>query len=531
MAVVLCEIGTAALDVAAVLAAVSSPHAGGIALFVGTVRDHDHALAVAELEYTAHPSAREELQRVCDDIAARSWPDLDGHDLRLAAIHRVGPLQIGDLAVVVAAAAPHREQAFAACRMLIDELKEKVPIWKSQRFADGSQEWVGVSVTASNPPDVPPPFDPPVGPPVLGIPAPTALITPVAPPSRRPTRAAFVLGLLLAMLLIAGSIIHLPYAVLSPGPAYNVLGSMKDAEGKDTDLIAVSVLPNYRNTAGTLDFTTVRVAGGPGHPVSVFDVLGAWVSPTSDVYPVEEFFPPQQTEEQVKSTNAAMMVSSQQYAAGVALDAAGVSKKVMIAEIAAGVPAATTLQVGDTLTSIGGTPVTSTKSAVAAIRAQPGGQPVRIVVDRGGKVLTLDVGTRRLANGQAQLGVALLPAEAKDIHIAVGDIGGPSAGLMFALGIYELVTPGDLTGSARIAGTGTLAPSGQVGPIGGIKQKMAGAAGIGATFFLAPADNCGEVVGNVPSGMEAFKVATFDEALADVKAIAAGRTADLPRCS
>ncbi len=143
MAVVLSEIGTAPLDVGAVLAAVSSPHAGGIALFVGTVRDHDHASAVAELEYTAHPGAAAELRRVCEEVAARAWPDLDGHELRLAAIHRIGPLQIGDLAVVVAAAAPHREAAFLACRALIDELKEKVPIWKHQRFADGSQEWVG----------------------------------------------------------------------------------------------------------------------------------------------------------------------------------------------------------------------------------------------------------------------------------------------------------------------------------------------------------------------------------------------------
>ncbi len=399
---------------------------------------------------------------------------------------------------------------------------------------------------SSTPPDVPQPDirqpetpqpvgPPPVGPPMLGIPAPVGPgpgpgAPPPAPPSRRPSRVAFVVGLLIAVLLIAGQLIHLPYAVLSPGPAYNVLGTMKDETGKDTDLIAIKDLPNYRNTAGTLDFTTVRVAGGPGYPVSVFDVLGAWLSSTSDVYPVEEFFPPQQTEEQVKASNTAMMVSSQQYAAGVALDAAGVSKSVMIGEIAAGAPAAATLKVGDTLTSIGGTPVTSGKAAVAAIRAQPGGKPVRIVVQRDGKSLTLEVGTRSLPTGQAQLGVALLPAEAKDIHIAVGDIGGPSAGLMFALGIYDLVTPGDLTGSARIAGTGTLAPTGQVGPIGGIRQKMAGAAGIGATFFLAPADNCGEVVGHVPSGMEAFKVATFDEALADVKAIAAGQTANLARC-
>ncbi|HEY5989597.1 MAG TPA: molybdenum cofactor biosynthesis protein MoaE [Streptosporangiaceae bacterium] len=124
------------LSVDEVRAAVSDPGAGGIALFAGAVRDHDRGRTVVGLSYSAHPSAAAELRRVAEKLAA-------DFDVRaLAAVHRVGDLDVGDLAVVVAAACPHRAEAFDACRALIDELKHAVPIWKHQRFADGTSEWV-----------------------------------------------------------------------------------------------------------------------------------------------------------------------------------------------------------------------------------------------------------------------------------------------------------------------------------------------------------------------------------------------------
>jgi molybdopterin synthase catalytic subunit len=130
------EFRTEPLSVDEVRAAVASPAAGAIALFVGTVRDHDHERAVAALSYSAHPSGQAELQQVAEKVAVR-------FSVRaLAAVHRVGDLEIGDLAVVVAAAADHRDEAFAACRALIEDLKADVPVWKHQRFADGEAEWV-----------------------------------------------------------------------------------------------------------------------------------------------------------------------------------------------------------------------------------------------------------------------------------------------------------------------------------------------------------------------------------------------------
>ena len=125
------------LDVAEVLAAVQDAAAGGIAVFVGAVRDHDGAKGVDSLDYSAHPTALQRLAEVAEAVASR-------HQVHaLAAVHRVGHLDIGDAAVVVAAAAAHRGEAFDACRHLIDDLKATVPIWKHQRFADGEDEWVG----------------------------------------------------------------------------------------------------------------------------------------------------------------------------------------------------------------------------------------------------------------------------------------------------------------------------------------------------------------------------------------------------
>jgi molybdopterin synthase catalytic subunit len=125
------------LSVDEVVNAVQDPAAGGTAFFVGTVRNHDHARAVTRLSYSAHPTAVEQIRAVMDKIAA------DFPVQALAAVHRVGDLEIGDMAVVVAAAAPHRGEAFEACRRLIDDLKREVPIWKHQEFTDGDSEWVG----------------------------------------------------------------------------------------------------------------------------------------------------------------------------------------------------------------------------------------------------------------------------------------------------------------------------------------------------------------------------------------------------
>jgi molybdopterin synthase catalytic subunit len=125
------------LDVAEVIAALDDQASGGLTLFIGRVRDNDHGLDVRGLEYSAHPTALDALRRVCADVAEQ-------YDVRaVAAVHRVGRLSIGDIAVIVATASAHRGMAFDASRALIDTLKSEVPIWKHQQFGDGTEEWVG----------------------------------------------------------------------------------------------------------------------------------------------------------------------------------------------------------------------------------------------------------------------------------------------------------------------------------------------------------------------------------------------------
>lgn len=333
------------------------------------------------------------------------------------------------------------------------------------------------------------------------------------------------------VIMVIGSVVHLPYAVMSPGPTQDTLGT--SADGKRTPIISISGLPTYP-TDGALRFTTVRVEGGPGYPVDAWDILQAWIDPARDVLPVDDVFDPQVTQEQVAEENAIQMEGSQEEATAVALRAIGkdVPTHVAIAGITESSKAKGLLVVGDRLESIGGEPITTTQAVRDVLQKTKPGQSVSMTVTRKGKEQTVDVPTIAGQGGRTALGVLLgldhdFPAK---VTIDAGAIGGPSAGLMFSLGIYDKLTPGPLAGGRQIAGTGTIDDQGDVGPIGGIRQKLAGARSDGAEYFLAPAGNCDEVVGHVPDGLDVFKVGTFDEGRAAVEAIAKGQTGSLPRC-
>jgi PDZ domain-containing protein len=357
---------------------------------------------------------------------------------------------------------------------------------------------------------------------------------PGPPPDRLSRGPATALVVVFLALLIGaiGTLVHLPYAVMGPGPISNVLGQTSHGDGKTSDLIVISGHETYPTT-GSLDFTTVRINGGPGYPVNAWSVLRAWLDPDEDVYPVDAIFPPQQSQQDVQQENQAEMVDSQQEASAVALRKAGftVGEKVSIASVSPDAPSGGTFVQGDVLVSIGGTSVTGADSARAAIQKATPGSTLDVVVDRGGTQTPLKAKTGS-SNGRTILGVVLkidftLPFS---VTIDAGQVGGPSAGMMFALGVYDKVTDGSLTGGKNIAGTGTIDASGAVGPIGGIHQKLVGARQGGASYFLAPADNCDEVRGHVPDGLQVVKVATFDEAEAAVTKIGTGDTSGLPSC-
>lgn len=347
----------------------------------------------------------------------------------------------------------------------------------------------------------------------------------------RGNKAVLAAFFLFLAVMVVGSVVHLPYAVMSPGPTQDTLGTSIDGKGKP--IIAISGLPTYA-TDGALRFTTVRVEGGPGYPVDAWDILQAWIDPARDVLPVDDVFDPKVTQEQVAEENAIQMEGSQEEATAVALRAIGkqVPTHVAIAGITDASKAKGVLEVGDRLDRIDGVEITSTQAVRDVLQKKKPGDTVSMTVTRKGKEQTLEVPTVAGQGGRTALGVLLgldhdFPAK---VTIDAGAIGGPSAGLMFSLGIYDKLTPGPLAGGRQIAGTGTIDDEGVVGPIGGIRQKLAGARSDGAEYFLAPADNCDEVVGHVPDGLDVFKVGTFDEGRTAVEAIAKGQTGSLPRC-
>ena len=343
---------------------------------------------------------------------------------------------------------------------------------------------------------------------------------------RRAGGSLVALFLLIALAALS-TMVGLPYIVLKPGPVTNTLGTL---DGRQ--LITVSGAKTYP-TDGALDFTTVRVAGGPGSRITIWDLLQAGLSPSEEVEPEEVYFPRGVTSEQVEEESAAEMVDSQQEAVAVALEALGekVTQRVVIARVADDAPSKDLLEAGDVIASVDGTPVTDSNAIRAAVGAHQPGEKVRLGLVRDGKPVQVEAATRQ-ADGRATVGVFLgLTFEFPyDVKIDAGDVGGPSAGTMFALAVYDTLTPGALTGGQEIAGTGTIDSAGRVGPIGGIRQKLVGARDGGATWFLAPADNCSEVVGHVPDGLRVVRVGTFAEARGAVEAIADRRADRLPTC-
>lgn len=333
------------------------------------------------------------------------------------------------------------------------------------------------------------------------------------------------------VLLVLGTLstmVGLPYVVMKPGPITDTLGKH---DGRP--LITVAGAPTYP-TKGSLDFTTVRITGGPGVRVTVWDLLHAAIDPSEEIVNEELYFPKGVTNEQVEQESAAEMVDSQQEAIAVALQATGrkVVQHVVIAQVAKDAPSAGLLKAGDEIVSIDGARITSSDDVRAKVGAHQPGEEVRLGLLRAGKPVEVLAKTRA-ADGRATIGVFLglrfgFPIEVK---IDAGDVGGPSAGTMFALGVYDVLTPGALTGGQKIAGTGTIDHTGAVGPIGGIRQKLVGARDGGATWFLAPKADCAEVVGHVPDRLRVVRINTFTEAKSAVEAIAAGRGDTLPTCT
>jgi Lon-like protease len=348
--------------------------------------------------------------------------------------------------------------------------------------------------------------------------------------SRRAATLIFA-SVLILILGMVGAFIPVPYVALRPGPTTDTLGNL----GKK-QLIQITGAQTYP-TKGHLNFVTVAYQGGPGNRIDLFTALRGWADPDVAIVPEEAIFPKHVPTKKVEQENTQEMATSQEAATAAAMRELHkpTTTTVVVDSVQKGLPADGRLRPGDQVVAIDGTKIKQVPDVSGLVGKHKPGSTVHFTVKRGGTDTPVDVKTVPSPDkdnaGKPVVGVVLrekfqFPITVK---ISVGDIGGPSAGLMFSLGIYDKLTPDDITGGRFIAGTGTITPEGQVGPIGGIQQKMVAARHAGATIFLTPAQNCADAVASDPKGLRLVRVETMHGALQALSALHSGQ-GTIPAC-
>ncbi|MFL6162743.1 MAG: PDZ domain-containing protein [Jatrophihabitantaceae bacterium] len=333
-----------------------------------------------------------------------------------------------------------------------------------------------------------------------------------------------VVGAVLCLILgVLAFTLRVPYLVESPGPTFDTLG-----RSGGRDIIAVSGHPTSP-TSGHLNLMTVL---SDTEKTTVAGALQGWLRHDQVVVPYDAIYPPGTSKQQQNAANAEDFTASQDYATAAAACELGYPKGFGIFSVADDSPNKDVLKPGDKLVSVDGAAVPDDATLRTVLTKHKPGDKVAIGLVRDGKQLTVTATLGPPASGSTKprLGVSvgvgcLLPFQ---VSLSLTGIGGPSAGMMFALGIIDKVGNHDLTRGRFIAGTGTIDPSGQVGQIGGISLKMIAARRAGATIFLAPASNCADVKGNIPKGLDVVKVSTLHDAITDLDTLASGGS--VPHC-
>jgi PDZ domain-containing protein len=350
--------------------------------------------------------------------------------------------------------------------------------------------------------------------------------------SRR-TLASVLVACLLLALGGAALFLPVPYVTMSPGPTVNVLGK-KDGKA----IIDVSGHRTFP-TKGDLRLTTVSVTNPTRH-IGLGEALGAWFDGTRAVYPRDVIYPPDQTVQDVEQQSSVEMVSSQDTAVAAAMRELGYKLPLDIEVLAVtkGSPAEGRLKVRDRIEVINGVRIRDVQQVSQAVQRTGVGESASFVVRRDGESKRIVVRTKASPEDKkhAVVGVQIGTGYTFpfDVSVRLGeDIGGPSAGLIFSLGVYDTLTPGSLTGGTDIAGTGTIDEDGHVGSIGGIQQKIVAARDAGARIFLVPSANCRTAMhADVRKDeIELVKATTMHSAVGSLEAYAKDKGADLPACT
>jgi PDZ domain-containing protein len=326
---------------------------------------------------------------------------------------------------------------------------------------------------------------------------------------------------LIAIFGTLGGIGRVPYVALGPGPTYDTLGAVGDET-----VISIAGERTYP-TAGHLNMTTVSV----GADLTLFTALGKWLSGRYALVPREEIYPPDRTEDEVQQEQARAFQDSETNAETAALTHLKYPSKVIVNRVLTDAPAQGQLEPGDELLLVNGKQVIGAEQVRDALGDTRPGQVVEVRYRRGPSTSTakITLGTRDdRETGFLGVEPANQPEVPFDITISLADIGGPSAGLMFALAIVDKLTPGELNGGQFVAGTGEITSDGQVGAIGGIPFKMVAAREAGATVFLVPANNCLEARQRAPEGLRLVKVGTLADAVEALESLSGGGSA--PSC-
>ncbi|MDQ3450609.1 MAG: PDZ domain-containing protein [Actinomycetota bacterium] len=346
--------------------------------------------------------------------------------------------------------------------------------------------------------------------------------------TRRTATISVCAALLLGLLALA-AVLPVPYVVLSPGPTENTIGAYDGVE-----VIVIEGRETFP-TEGNLNLTTVSVTT-QDREMNLLEALAAWIDPKSAVVPRGDIYDDDETLEEVRARNAEQMVTSQQSAIAAALRELDIpiAERVLVDSIVEDAPALDRLAAGDVILAVDGEEVATREDVVRLVTAHEPGESVSFTVDRSEEQLDIEVeaveSTDEPLRAVVGIGVEMGFDFPFEVEVTLAEqIGGPSAGLMFALGIVDKLTPGALNGGAFVAGTGTVEPDGTVGPIGGIQQKIAGAKDAGATTFLVPAPNCAAAVAADVSGIRLVRVAALSDAVDSLASLAAGNAA-LPAC-
>lgn len=345
--------------------------------------------------------------------------------------------------------------------------------------------------------------------------------------ARRRRRITAVAGALAGLLTLTAVALPSPYIIESPGPTFNTIGEY-DGE----PVITVNGAETYP-TDGNLDLTTVYVSGAPTGWTTFLDVVRSWARPSEAVVPQELVYPSGTTSDEVTAQNTEAMATSQSWAVAAALENLGLEYRqtLFVSGFTEASQATGLLDPRDQLVTADGVEVTGLEGLKSRLNAS-GGEAVELGIIRGGEDLEIDVPVYPGAEGEWLMGVYLdsdfeFPV---DVTVTLENVGGPSAGMMFALGIIDELTPGPMAAGRHIAGTGTIDPDGTVGEIGGIVQKVSGAADGGTEVFLAPEGNCAELAGRVPDGITVYSVATLGQARSAVEAVGNGEMPQVPAC-